>query len=214
MQQPPGDQHPTLSAEDIKRRIREVLLFLPTYFRNPYESMKRVPPWDWVTVIVLEVLLAAASGVLNGIVSRNVLNVFLGLILGPFFGVLLSLIISAALYYCCLFILKTELEFKKIFVVVVLAKIPAQILGVLTPLAPPITLLRIFISAFLLIVGLVDNFLLDKKKVSQIVGGIAVMLAVVWLYGAIMEATTHHIKVQDYSPESLDQLQRELGESK
>lgn len=199
-----------INWEDLKARAKEVIFFLPQFLKNPIEGMKRVPSWDWPTVIILEVLLTTVTSVLGGIVARHILAILGGLIVGPIMGLVLSFIIAGILYYCSLFILKTELEFRKVFVVVVLAKVPSQILGILSPLARPIVLVCIIFSALLLIVGMVENFMLDKKKVTQIVGTIAGLLIVYWIFGTIMDATTNHIKVQDYTPESLDQIHKEL----
>ncbi len=201
---------------DIKIRTREVILFLPRFLKNPYEGIKRVPNWDWWTIILLEILMGAACGILGGIVAHHIVAVLGGLFIGPIMNLIITGILSGILYYACLFILQTELDFKKVFIVVAIAKIPAQILSILAPLSHPInviSLLCIIVTAGLLIVGFTGNFFLDKKKMTKIVGTLAGVLVLCWLYSMIMDTTSARIKVQDYTPESLDQIHKELGES-
>ncbi len=202
-----------LSAEDLKARLKEVIFFLPSFLKHPFESMKSVPSWDWPAVIMLEVVLAGGSSVLGGIVSRNFLSVIGGVIIGPVRGLAVTFILAGFFYYTCLFWLKTELEFRKLFIVAVMALIPSEILEIISPLARPvnfISLLGIVISAGLLVTGLVENFLLDKKKVFQMVGAASGFVILIWFYGIIMDITSNHIKVQDYTPASLDQIHKEL----
>ena len=109
--------------------------------------------------------------------------------------------------------MKTELEFKKVFIVVVLSKLPAQFVEVLAPLGrAPIHLISIVLTASFLSIGLVYNFMLEKKKTVQIVGALALIAVLMWAYTTIEEVTTKNIKVQDYTPESLDQIHKELNQ--
>ena len=201
-----------IDLSDLKIRFKEVTTYLPIFLKNPLESIKRVPNWDWWTIILLEIFIGAFCGVLSGVFSRHFLAIFGGLILGPIMNLLLAGILSGVMYYACLFVMKTELEFKKVFTVVVFAGIPAQLLSIISPIAKPITLICIIITCLTLVVGFVENFLLDKKKMTQIMGVIGGILIFCWLYSVLMEATSTRIKVQDYTPESLDQIHRELND--
>ncbi len=198
--------------DSIRGRIKEILKFLPAFLKNPVEGIKRVPSWDWPTVILLEILFSATTGFLTGIVARHFLSVLAGLILAPIVGLILSAIISGLLYYACLFILRTEVEFRRVFVIVVLAKIPSQILSILTPLIKFITFGSIIVTALLLIVGISENFILERKRVSQIVGVAAGFALLYWLYTMVLDVTTNRIKVQDYTPDSLSQIHKELND--
>jgi len=200
--------------DDIKGRIKELVGFLPQYLKNPVEGIKRVPSWDWPTVILLEILISAITGVLSGIVARHFLAIIFGLILAPVMGLVLSFIISGIIYYACLFILRTEVEFRRVFVIVVLAKIPSQILGIIIPLIKFVTLVSIIVTGLLLIVGISENFMLERKRVSQIIGSIACFALLYWLYTMVLDVTTNRIKVQDYTPDSLNQIHKELDEGK
>jgi hypothetical protein len=54
--------------------------------------------------------------------------------------------------------------------------------------------------------------MLEKKKTVQIVGALALIAVLMWAYTTIEEVTTKNIKVQDYTPESLDQIHKELNQ--
>jgi hypothetical protein len=213
-QPPPSHDSKFWAWKNIKVRAKEIILFLPEYLRNPVEGIKHAPAWDWSTVLLLEILFSASTGLLTGIVARHFLAIIGGLILSPIVGVILSFIVSGLIHYTCLFLMKTEVEFKKVFIIVVLAKIPSQILGILVPLIKFIPLIGIIVTALLLIIGISDNFMLDRKKVSRIIGTIATITLLFWLYTIIIEVSSNHIKVQDYTPDSLDQIHKELNESK
>ncbi|MBK9293334.1 MAG: YIP1 family protein [Oligoflexia bacterium] len=207
---PPGFK---LNWNEVKLRLKEVFLFMPQYLKNPHEGIKRAPHWDWWTIIILEISLGILTGILSGLVSRHILAILGGIIIAPIMNLIVSATITGIMYYICLFLLKTEIEFKKLFTVVVLAKIPSQLLSVVSPIAKPIALICIVMAAFLLVVGLVENFMLDKKKVTKIVGTLAGILILFWLYSVIIDATGTKIKVQEYTPESLDQISKEIGEA-
>jgi hypothetical protein len=213
-QQPPKQSVGDLNWQDIKARIREVVFFLPHFMKNPVDGIKRVPSWDWPTVVILEILIGATCGLFGGILARHVLAIFGGLIVGPIMGLIMSFVIAGIFYYSGLFVLKTELEYKKIFTVVVLAQIPAQIIGILAPLSRAVTPFAVLVTALLLTVGFVENFMLDKKRVARIVGSFTGIVLLFWVYAAILDITRNRIKVQDYTPESLDQIHKELSEGK
>src|SRR5205085_439850 len=126
-----------------KLRAKEVLTYIPQYLKNPHEGIKRVPSWAWWTIILLEIILGAITGLLSGILSRHMLPILGGLIVGPIMNLIVSAVMSGLMYYACLFLLRTELDFKKVFIVVVSAKIPSQLLSLISPIASPTTLIAI-----------------------------------------------------------------------
>ncbi len=200
------------SWTEINKRLREIAVYLPTYFRNPVEGIKHVPQWDWPTLLILETTIGILIGVLGGIISGHVFAAFLGLIIGPVMNLLTTSITAGVMYYICLFSFKVELEFRKVFTIVILAALPGQILSTVWTLARPIGLISVVVTTLLLIIGFSENFLLDKKKLSQILGAIAIVVIIFWLMSMIGDISSSHIKVQDFTPESLDQIHKELGE--
>jgi hypothetical protein len=70
------------------------------------------------------------------------------------------------------------------------------------------------VSALLLIVGMSENFMLEKKRVSQIIGVLAGLAMLFWLFYTVENLTTNRIKIQEYTPDSLDQIKKEFNDSK
>src|SRR4051812_44985015 len=105
MDEVPRKPNEGLNWQDLKSRAREVFLFLPLFLKNPIEGIKRVPSWDWPTVLILEILIAAATSILGGIVAKHWLAVLGGVILGPVVGLVITFILAGLLYYAFLFIL-------------------------------------------------------------------------------------------------------------
>jgi hypothetical protein len=210
MSEQPGGAY--ISWNEVKARLKQVADYLPKYFKNPVEGIANIPEWDWWTLLLLESLLGILLGVLAGIISGHVLAVFGGIIIGPVMNLLTTFITAGLLYYIALFFFKTEVDFKKSFTIVILAALPGQLLSTLVNLARPVGLFSIVITTFLLIIGFSTNFKLDKLKLSKILGSIAGIIALFWLISIVNEATSPHIKVQEFTPESLDQIHKELGE--
>lgn len=202
-----------LTVEDAKASLHKILAYLPTYFRNPLEAIKKVPEWDWLTIILLSGIISALSSTLYGIVGGKILNIFLGFIIGPVMGLVLSFILSGVIFYACEFILRSPVHFKTIFTIFVLANVPAQILNILTPLSGLITFVCILTTAGLLIIGLVENLKLDRKKTVKIVGSLTLIVSFFWLLAFIRDFTSSgSVKIQHYTPQSLEQIRKELNE--
>jgi hypothetical protein len=198
-----------LGLDDIRARIKEVLGFMPSFLKNPVEGIKRVPAWDWPTVIILQIFLAGVVFVLNGLLGRQFILAVVGLILGPLIGLAFAFIGSGIIYYAILFILRTELEFKKVFIVFVLAGVPGYLFGIISAFVSPILILSIIFSALLLIVGLTENFLLDRKAITKIVGAAALVLILAWVWEAIEDSRASKMKTLEISPDSLEILRKE-----
>lgn len=210
----PGRKFFGLTAEDLKNRLKEIAYFLPKYLRNPIEGIKKVPAWDWQTVVMLAILMSAASSVLSGFVSRSLLSIFFGFIVGPIMGLTINFLVASVIYCACLILLKAELDFRKIFTIIVLSIVPSQVLGILSPVFWPVIFLCIILSAVLLIVGLVENFMLDKRRIIQIVGSMTLVVLLFWSFTVFRDFSIKRSKPLDYTSESLEQIRKELDEGR
>jgi len=198
---------------DIKARALEIARYLPSYFRNPIESIRRVPSWDWTTAIILQVLISITCGVLGGLVARSFLSVFVtGVFVRPVMGLIATFLWTTIFYYAFIFIEKLQLEYRKIYVIVVLAMIPYFISGIFSPLFKPLEIIGIVASAGMLIRGFTDNFLIERKRVTRIVAALAILVSSAILINYFQDHTSSRYQVPDnYTPESLEQIQKEMG---
>lgn len=194
----------------IQTRLINGLSHLAVFMKNPVEGIKKAPAWDWPTAVIVSSVVSAVTGILNGIVDGNILGIITGFILKPFYGVIISGIIAGVLYYACMFLLNATLEFKKLFIIVILAFVPGQILSILTPLFKPVHIAATMVTAYLTIVGLSDNFLLDRKRVTKIIGILAGAYILIFTLGYLQQLSHSPSKARGFSPETLDQIAREL----
>ena len=206
---PPIDR---INFEEIGARVKDLLQYLPQYLKNPVAGIKRVPAWDWYTLLILQISASAAVSILTGVATRNLLQIFGGIILGPIYGLIFSFLISVILYYVFLFLMDTQLEFRKMYTVVILAGLPASIINILGAVLWPVSFIALAGFSWLLILGISENFLIDRKRVSKLVVPLVIISSLFIFFSVIKTLMSSRVQIQEYTPESLDQIHKELNE--
>lgn len=194
----------------LKTKIIEAARVLPHFLKSPVAGMRQLPSWDWPTTVILHGALACGAAILQAFVERSFLGVLAAIVLVPIIANVISLIVSGFFYYTFMFFFQRELSLKDLFIHIVFASIPLQLLSIISPLLPPVTLLGMLASAALLCVGFVDNFQLPKPKVLKLLGAILVVYALFWIFQAISLHRKHDEFRSRATPESLDILEKEL----
>ena len=161
--------------------LKSLLYFLPKFFKNPIEGMKNAPNLNWYEVISLQFIVSLASGLLSGIISKSFIFLFWGVFIYPFFSILVSFVACLLLHYGILFFFQKEYSIRQTYIILVLANLPFLVLRLISPIVPSIDIIGFLIVGFLLVVGLVENYGLDKKKVIKLVFYIVLGLAITWL---------------------------------
>ena len=105
-----------------------------------------------------------------------------------------------------------EVNYQKVFHIVVFANLPFMALYILAGLIPPIKILGFLITSLLLIVGLVENFQAPKRPVIKVVGGLFAIYLVFWVVQMINLAGEKDKVKSLATPESLKILEQELEE--
>lgn len=82
----------------LKDKLREALLTLPHFLKNPIEGMKNLPHWGWAETLILQASFAAICGVLKSLVERQFLSAIFSVILYPLSCLLLSSIFTGLFY--------------------------------------------------------------------------------------------------------------------
>lgn len=194
----------------VKDRIHDRVRFLTQFLKNPVEGMKRLPNWPWNELIILMGAMGAACGLLNGLLSTNILSMVAGILFFPI-GVLFSLFISSGFfYYVFLFFYKREFDFWQVFTNVLFASIPALLLSVFSDIIPAVDLIGVAAALFLLIVGFSENLKLPRKKISKLMVGVFAVYVIFWMYGSITNQKIKSDFRDKASPESIDILEKEM----
>lgn len=195
----------------LRAKLKEAIFVLPHFFKNPVQGMRNLPDWDWPTMLVLEAAFAAICGVISNLLERNILGMITGLIIAPLAHLIVMAIATGFFYYTFMFFFKREIPYRQIFLTLMFAAIPLQILNVAVHLIPPLVLVGLAASMFLLFVAFVDNFHLDRAKVSKMLVGILAIYAIFWAIQLVRVTSKHERLRMKATPESLDILEKELN---
>lgn len=171
------DVTPHSNSVDFKALIR----FLIRFVQQPVEQISHLPDWNWSSIFVVHLMLSVASGVLAGLLKFNFYRVAAGLFLMPVVSTVTVFLLSLFLYYYFQFFEKRTEPFKKILILVVLASIPFYLFQIISEYFSPISLIGFAFTSLLGVVGLCDNFRVEKKRAYRITGGLFILVFLTWL---------------------------------
>lgn len=195
----------------LKHQIIDRFWMMQKFLKNPVDGMKNLPSLTWGELFIFITGLSALSGALQGLISRNILSIIAGILFFPI-GVLLSLTIATAFfYYVFLFVFERQLDLKQLATHLVFAAIPMLILSVISSILPAVQVVGMLAAVFLLLVGFHENFGLPRKKMAKLLGVMFFVYLIYWIYGAISSHQVRNDLRYQTSPESLDILEKELG---
>ena len=196
----------------LQRQVKEVLNYLKRFVKNPIKTIKHPPNWPWEVLLVVFTGAAAACGVLSGLISLRVSSVLVGLTFFPISACVGAFTLSAFLYYTLQFVFKVHTTLKLIFTIVILALLPFFALYAFADLLSPIKLVGFAATSFLLVVGLSENTTVSRNKLSVVVIVLFVAYLFFWGVGRVnFQRETKSFK-DLATPESYDQLKKELAE--
>jgi hypothetical protein len=200
----------TLSWAVVKEKLREDILALPHFLKNPIAGMRQLPHWEWPTILILQAIFAALCSTIANLISRDLFGLLTGFIVVPIMNYALIGIVAGAFYYIFKLYFHREIAYRQVYLNVLFAAIPTVIMTTVTPLVPPLILVGSAASLLLLFVGCVDNFHLAAKPLRNIFFAIFAAHVLCWGYQQVQATSRHHSLQQRASPESLDILEREM----
>lgn len=159
----------------------------------------------WPAISSLVFGSALVSGVLVGLLSNSFLDFLIGLLLFPLTSLVITLIFAFFIYYYFSLFRSTFLEFRRLASIVSLAMVPYFLVHTFSSFAPPIDLIGFALTGLLLIVGLVEQFSLDRRTCVRLIGGLGVGFFIIW---SIVQFQTHaHEKTElERAPKTLDEM--------
>ena len=195
----------------LKQKLREDILVLPHFFKNPIQGMRSLPHWEWPTILVLQGAFAIACSTLANLLERDILGLVTGILIAPLMSYALVAVGAGIFFYIFHFAFHRQIPYRQIYQHILFAGIPIGILSIVMFALPPLLLLGSATSLFLLYVGFTDNLHIPAKPLRQI---LAVFLAVhvfYWGFQQVQTSTKHKTLRQKATPESLDILEKELN---
>jgi hypothetical protein len=170
-----------IKNNDIRDTCESILKFL----RHPIEQVKFIPDWSWRRVLISICVLSALSGFLKNLIIGSSLIAVLSIISNPILTLLMILTSCVFFYYSLQVFLNKTVDFKKLFVLLFFANLPLIFFQVLAEVIAPVTLIGLLFSCFITIVGIHENFGVEKKWAFRIVGAAYGVLFAVWIAGQI-----------------------------
>jgi hypothetical protein len=172
----------TTETDSLRRQVEQTLKFLFEFLKHPLQRMTVLPDWGWSHLVFVVIGTSIISGALNGIVSLNFFQFAYGLFVLPVTCLITNFVLTSFLYYYFQVFEKRVVSFRKLWTLVIFASIPFFLFQAIASLIPPITLIGLAFSGFLLVVGLSENFSLEKKRALRLIILLYLMVFSVWLW--------------------------------
>ncbi len=200
-----------INWDQLRTKLREDIVILPHFFRNPIQTMRALPDWEWPTIVVLQAAFAAAISTLANLVARDFVAVITGLILAPITNYILLAVAAGFFYYIFDLFFRISVSYRQIYIILLFATIPLLILSVAAIVVPPLMLLGSATALLLLFVGFVDRLRAPVKPLRNILLGLMAIHVLYWGFQQVQTSTKHKTLRQKATPESLDILEKELN---
>lgn len=200
----------TINWPHLRARLREDILALPHFFRNPVQGMRTLPDWEWPTILVLQGAMAISCSLIANLIERDFFGMVTSVVIGPIMNYLMAAITSGFFYYLFMLGFKRELPYRQIYIHVLFASIPLAAVSTIAFLLPPLILVGTAASLMLLFVGFVDNYQIPARPLRNILAAIFAIHVLYWGFLQINSTSKHKSMRQRATPESLDILEKEL----
>ena len=195
----------------IKAKLKEAVLVLPHFARNPVQFMRALPDWDWPTMLVLQGAFAAACGVLANLLERHILGLITGIGIAPLSVLFMTAVGAGIFHYTFMFFFKREVPYRQIYLHMIFASIPFLILNIAISFVPPIPILGAAAMFMLLFVGFVSNFNLERVRIRNVLAGLLAVYVAYWVVLLVRTTSTQQNRRIKATPESMDILEKELN---
>ncbi|MEK7357582.1 MAG: hypothetical protein AAB250_14105 [Bdellovibrionota bacterium] len=189
----------------VRQSLRDLPKLLGTFARDPVGTMRSPLTLSWPAITSLVLGSAIVSGVLVGVLSRSLLDFLIGLLLFPLTSLLITIVFTFFIYYFFSLFKSTFLEFTRLASIVSLAMVPYFFVHTFSSFAPPIDLIGFALTGLLLIVGLVEQFGLDRKVCVKLIGGLGAGFFIIW---SVVQFQSHAREKteQERSPKTLEEM--------
>lgn len=172
-----NEEHKPKSGLDVKALSEYLLEFI----KRPIQKIGQLPDWNWTSIFTVQILLSIASGILAGLIKLNVYRIAAGIFLMPIISTIGALLLSLFIYYYFQFFENRSESYRKIFILVILSSIPFYLFQILSEYLPLISIIGFAFTSFLAIVGLCENFKMERKRAYILVGMLFILVLATWV---------------------------------
>lgn len=161
--------------------VKELIEFIIDFVKHPVEKIKSLPDWNWGSLFLLHLVLSVISGVLAGLLKLNFYRIAAGLFLMPVVATTTALLLAMFLYYYFQFFENKTESFRKLFTLVVLSSIPFYFFQVVSEYFSFISVIGFAMTCLLGMVGLCENFGVEKKRAGIVAGTLFALAFLTWI---------------------------------
>jgi hypothetical protein len=158
--------------------------------RDPLGTVRRPLNYSWPLIVVILALSAFVSGAVAGAITRSVADFLVGILLFPITSVITAIVFGFFIYYFFSLFQSTFLDFRRLMSLVAVAVVPYFLFHSVSSYLPPIDLLGFAFTCVLLIVGLVEQFGLERRICSRLVASLGLVFFLVWTLSQIRNSST------------------------
>lgn len=196
----------------LKADFIETIQILPDYLRHPREMVVNHPRWDWPQILIFQIIVSVACGVLSNLLASRFLALFFAIVIAPLASIFTVLVVTGFFFYTALLIWEKEVDFQKLYQTVLLCSLPLIFVQIVSGVFPPINLLGLLSTAYLLYWALTDNMYLPKKPVRNVLMFMAAACVLFWAFQWIQIQHNMFEMRHKATPKSLDLLEEELNQ--
>lgn len=161
--------------------IQDAVQYLQRFVRHPFEEIAHLPVWSLRQLLLVHAALALISGTISGFVPPSFWRILQGLLFFPILVSVLGAILAAFFYYYFQLFERRTVPFQRLLTLVYFANWPFFLFHIPSNYFPPADLFGLAMSAALLIIGLTENFQLEKRRSLRLVGALFGLLFLLWL---------------------------------
>lgn len=161
--------------------VKALSEYLFEFVKHPIHKIAQLPDWNWKSIFTIQILLSIASGILAGLIKLNFYRVAAGIFLMPIISTIGALLLSLFIYYYFQFFENRTESYRRIFILVILSSIPFYLFQILSEYLPFISVIGFAFTSLLAIVGLCENFKLERKRAYIVVGMLFLLVFATWL---------------------------------
>ena len=158
--------------------------------KDPLGTVRRPLDFSWPLILVLLAACAFVSGAVAGAIAHSWFDFVVGILIFPITSVISATVFGFFIYYFFSLFQSTFLDFRRLMSLVSVAVVPYFLFHSVSGYLPPIDLLGFAFTCVLLIVGLVEQFGLERRLCSRLVGSLALVFFVVWIVSQIRNTGT------------------------
>lgn len=162
---------------DFKNKVMIIFHFL----KHPMHEVKNLPDWSWSTLTLFLAIFSIGSGVLFGLFPPNFYRILGGFTLAPAIAFIMTGLLTVFFYYYFQIFERRTVDFRRLYTLIIFANFPFFIFQIGSQIVPPLTLVGFAMTSAISVVGLTENFQMEKRRAIRIVLALLAVVFLIWL---------------------------------